>query len=271
VRPWYRLAAAVASAALASVLAGGTIARLDLPVLDGWLRYSIFALPLTWFMVAGACNAINLIDGAHGLAAGTALMMFAGLAAMAGHVGDRIVMIQALTMVGAIVGFLVWNYPLGKVFLGDAGAYLLGFMYAELSIQIVSRNAGVSAWYVIALAAYPIVETLYTIYRRKLVQRTASMQPDAAHLHSLIFRRLATQSGRERRGGGLNRVNASVAPRLWLHGALCLVAALLLHENTRALIGFSAIYGACYIVFYRVQARVRAERPRHTLRRAEES
>jgi len=47
-------------------------------LLDDWLKYLLFALPLTWFMVAGACNAINLIDGAHGIAGGTTLMMFGG-------------------------------------------------------------------------------------------------------------------------------------------------------------------------------------------------
>lgn len=140
-------------------------------------------------MVAGACNAINLIDGAHGLAGGTALMMVGGLAAAAGVVGDPLVLAQSLAMMGAIGGFLLWNYPRGKVFLGDAGAYFLGFMYAELSIQIVARNPPISAWFVIALAAYPIVETLYSIYRRTL-HRTASMQPDAGDLHSLTYRKL---------------------------------------------------------------------------------
>ncbi|MGH8511952.1 MAG: hypothetical protein ACREU8_11395, partial [Gammaproteobacteria bacterium] len=62
------------------------------------------------------------------------------------------------------------NYPRGKVFLGDAGAYFIGFMYAQLSIQLVARNAGISPWFVVALAAYPIVETLFSIYRRKIVR-----------------------------------------------------------------------------------------------------
>ena len=256
VRPWHRLAASVLSAALASWLTEGIIARLDLPLIDGWLKHLIVVLPLTWFMVAGACNAINLIDGAHGLAGGTALMMFSGLAAMAAHVGDSLVLAQALAMIGAIAGFLIWNYPRGRVFLGDAGAYFLGFMYAELSIQIVARNPGVSAWFVIALAAYPIIETVYSIYRRKLVHRTASMQPDAGHLHSLIRLRLAARpEGRRLPKGSNGRVNARVAPRLWLHGAICLAVALVFYNNTPALIVFSAIYGAYYVACYRWQLR----------------
>jgi UDP-N-acetylmuramyl pentapeptide phosphotransferase/UDP-N-acetylglucosamine-1-phosphate transferase len=78
VRPRYRMAAAVMSAAIASGWSGGIVPRLDLPLIDDLLKHAWFVLPLTWFMVAGACNAINLVDGAHGLAGGTALIMFGG-------------------------------------------------------------------------------------------------------------------------------------------------------------------------------------------------
>ena len=187
VSPGQRLLAAVGSAALASAIAQGCITRLDLPLVDGWLAYLPFAVPLTWFMVAGACNAINLIDGNHGLAGGTGVVMFFGMAMVAGRAGDELILLQALGMIGALVGFLLWNYPHGRVFLGDAGAYFIGFMYAQLSIQLITRNAGVSAWFVIALTAYPIAETLFSMYRRKIVRRVASMQPDAQHLHSLLY------------------------------------------------------------------------------------
>jgi UDP-GlcNAc:undecaprenyl-phosphate/decaprenyl-phosphate GlcNAc-1-phosphate transferase len=268
VSPRHRLLAAVFSAVLASAFALGVITRLDLPFVDGWLAYLPFAVPLTCFMVAGACNAFNIIDGNHGLAGGSALMMFVGVAIVAWDVGDACVLAQAAAMTGALAGFLLWNYPKGKVFLGDAGAYFIGFMYAELSIQLVARNAGVSAWFVIALAAYPIIETLFSIYRRKIVRHTAAMQPDTLHLHSLLYlcflrfaerpppveRRLGHVAGpfpgSERRQPQ-RRANARVAPRLWLHGALCFVAALLFYENTPVLIGFTLIYGIFYRICYR--------------------
>ena len=80
---------------------------------------------------------------------------------------------------GALVGFLFWNYPRGRVFLGDAGAYFIGFMYAELSIQLVARNSDISPWYVIMLAGYPIVDTLFAMYRRGVVRHVPLMAPDA--------------------------------------------------------------------------------------------
>ena len=273
VSPRHRLLAAVFSAALASAFAQGVITRLDLPFVDGWLAYFPFAVALTCFMVAGACNAFNIIDGNNGLAGGSALLMFVGVAIVAWDAGDMRVLGLAAAMTGALVGFLLWNYPKGKVFLGDAGAYFIGFMYAQLSIQLVVRNAGVSAWFVIALAAYPIVETLFSIYRRKIVRHAAAMQPDMLHLHSLLylcFLRVAERPppeelrlglvagpyrGRERRQPQ-RRANARVAPRLWLHGALCFVTALAFYDNTPALIGFTLIYGMYYIVCYRKAARL---------------
>ncbi len=255
VRPRYRMLAAVVSAALASTYAGGIIPRLDLPLVDPLLKHLWFALPLTWFMVAGACNALNLIDGAHGLAAGTALIMFGGIAAAAGWSGDPVTLAEALAMMGALVGFLAWNYPHGRVFMGDAGAYFIGFMYAQLSIRLIARNHDLSAWYVIMLAAYPIVDTLFAMYRRGIVRRTNLMAPDALHLHSLVFRRIALPIERRMKEVSRSRANARVAPRLWLHSLLCLALAVAFHDNTPALLLGLVAYAMFYLNRYRVLVR----------------
>ncbi len=283
VRPRYRMLAAIASAVLASFYADGIVSRVDLPLVDYLLEHLWFALPLTWFMVAGSCNAFNLIDGAHGLASGTAIILFAGLALAAGWTQDGETLAQALAMLGALAGFLVWNYPKGRVFLGDAGAYFIGFMYAELSIQLVARNDEFSAWYVILLAGYPIVDTLFAMYRRGVVRHRPLMQPDALHLHSLVYRRIAIPrerrrldrrvrdlgppGGVERRQASrraddrglrhlhLHRANLRVAPALWAHSAACLVMAAVFYDNTWALLACFAAYAIYYTTRYRALAR----------------
>jgi UDP-N-acetylmuramyl pentapeptide phosphotransferase/UDP-N-acetylglucosamine-1-phosphate transferase len=264
--PLLRLAGAFASAALASLLAGSVVTRFDVPLVDAVLQFAPLALALTWLMVAGACNAFNLIDGVNGLAGGTGFIAFVGLAAVAWHVGDMVVLEQALALAGALAGFLAWNYPRGRVFLGDAGAYFAGFMYAQLALQLVARNAHVSAWFVVALAAYPIAETTFSIYRRRIVNHVSAMQPDVAHLHSLLYRhylRLALRppgterrrptspaySGAERRQPQ-RRANARVAPLLWIHEVTCFVAAVSLHANTAALVGFMLLYATGYWIAY---------------------
>ena len=293
VRPRWRMLAAIASAALASFYAGSIVPRVDLPLVDWLLPYAAFALPLTWFMFAGACNAFNLIDGTHGLASGTALIMFGGLALAAGWANDARTLAQVLAMMGALAGFLVWNYPHGKVFLGDAGAYFIGDMYAALSIQLVARNDAVSAWYVIVLAGYPIVDTLFAMYRRGVVRGVPLMSPDALHLHSLVYRRIAIP--RERRSldrrvrdqgppGGierrrearraedrgwsdvhLHRANRRVAPRLWVHSALCLAIAIVFYDNTPALLAGLAAYAVFYASRYRALVRFARRHVRRAL------
>ncbi len=293
VRPRYRLLAALVSAALATYYAGGIVPRVDLPLLDYLLAHLWFALPLTWFMVVGSCNAFNLIDGAHGLASGTAVILFAGLAIAAGWAQDGETLAQALAMLGALAGFLIWNYPGGRVFLGDAGAYFLGFMYAQLSMQLVARNGELSAWYVIVLAGYPIVDTLFAMYRRGVVRRRPLMEPDALHLHSLVYRRIAIPrelqrlerrvrdtgppDGVERRRmpwraedasqrtGHLHRANLRVAPGLWVHSLACLAMAIVFYDNTWALLACLAVYAMFYTVRYRALVRFGRRQVRRAL------
>ena len=78
----------------------------------------------------------------------------------------------------------------GKIFLGDSGAYIIGFLLAILSILTVKRNPEISPWFPIAVLAYPIFETLFSIYRRKFIQKKSPLKNDGLHLHTLIYRRI---------------------------------------------------------------------------------
>jgi UDP-N-acetylmuramyl pentapeptide phosphotransferase/UDP-N-acetylglucosamine-1-phosphate transferase len=220
--PRQRLIAAAVSGLLASAFAGGIIARLDIPVVDSWLAYPLFAVPLTCFMVMGACNAFNLIDGAHGLLGGTALLMFAGLAVAAGFVGDRLVLAQSVVVIGALAGFLFWNYPHGRVFMCDGGAYFIGFVYAQLSIQIVARNAEISAWFVIMLAAYPIVETRSITAEKSTAHALDATRPSICIRWSIIRVALPT----ERNWPTPTPTAPTRGRALWVHGLICCALAL---------------------------------------------
>src|SRR5258707_10042434 len=94
-------------------------------------------------------------------------------------------------MLGAGLEFMAWNYPKGKIFLGDGGAYLLGFWLAELAVLLVARNPDVSPWFPLLLLVYPIFETLFSIYRRCFLHGRSSGDADALHFHQLIYKRLA--------------------------------------------------------------------------------
>jgi UDP-N-acetylmuramyl pentapeptide phosphotransferase/UDP-N-acetylglucosamine-1-phosphate transferase len=184
-----RLAATALSAVIASAVIGATVNQLDLWGVDALLAFTPCAVLVTAIVVAGGSNAINIIDGFNGLSGSTIVIMCGGFAAVALQHNDQFVAMLAVLGIGATVGFLAVNYPSGKLFLGDGGAYFLGFWVSEMAVLLV-RNPDVSAWQVLAICAYPVIEVLFSIYRRRMIQNVSPGAPDALHLHTLVYRRL---------------------------------------------------------------------------------
>lgn len=188
-----RLLASFGSALLASWLLGATIDKLDIWGVDALLTWAPLALVVTAVAVAGGVNAINIIDGFNGLAASTVSVMLAALGILAWNVGDEVVAQLAVVGLGATAGFLIVNYPSGRLFLGDGGAYFLGFWVAEIVVLLLVRDASISAWQVLAICAYPVIEVLFSIYRRQYLRQSDPGAPDALHLHTLVFRRVVSR------------------------------------------------------------------------------
>src|SRR6266571_4052936 len=211
-----RLALTILAAACGAWLLGAVLPRLDVPGLDTLLKWTPFAIAFTIFAVGGVANAINIIDGYNGLAAGHAVIVLAALAYVSAQVGDSFLFTSALAMLGALLGFLIWNYPKGKIFLGDGGAYLLGFWLAEVSVLLVVRHPEVSPWFPMLLLIYPVFETLFSIYRRKVLQGNSPGQPDRLHLHQVIYARLTKASAGTSDSATITRQNSTVAPIGWL-------------------------------------------------------
>jgi len=185
-----RLAATALSAVAASALLGATVNELNIWGVDALLAMMPFAIVVTAIVVAGGSNAINIIDGFNGLSGSTIVIMAIGLAAVGLQNGDQFVAILAALCVGATIGFMTLNYPKGKLFLGDGGAYFLGFWVSEIAVLLLVRNPAVNAWQVLAICAYPVIEVLFSIYRRRFIKKVSPGAPDALHLHALVFRRL---------------------------------------------------------------------------------
>lgn len=260
VTPSQRLVAIFAAAAMAMWLAGSRIVRIDVPALDAVLTVGIVSIALTLFAVAGVANSVNIIDGFNGLASMCVAIMLASIAYVAYKVGDAMVLTCALASLGAVLGFFVWNYPLGLVFLGDGGAYFLGFWVAELGVLLVQRNEDVSPVFPLLLCAYPMFETLFTMYRRKVVRGRPVGQPDATHLHSLIYRRLMRWAVGRRDAANLLRRNSMTSPYLWLVCSLSAVPAVLSWDNTAVLGGFLLAFCLLYLALYRAIVKFRTPR-----------
>lgn len=193
VTPRRRLLAIFASAFLAVWLLGATLPRVDVWGLDGMLVFIPFSIAITVFAVAGITNSINIIDGFHGVAGIAIVIILTGMGIIAWHYGDMLMLQLSAMAIGAAIGFLMLNYPTGRLFMGDGGAYLLGFLAAEIAVLTVMRNPTVNAWQILAIYAYPVIEVLFSIYRRTIIYGARAGAPDRLHLHSLFYRRCARQ------------------------------------------------------------------------------
>ena len=228
-----RLLATMLSGALAWYLTGYSLTSIDVPGVDfllGWLPLSV---AFTAFAVGGVANSINIIDGFNGLAGGVLMIAFAVLGSVAWSVGDLYLAKLSVLFILCTAGFMLLNFPFGKIFMGDGGAYLMGFLLAWTAVMLPARNPDVSPWAPVVACSYPIIETLFSMLRR-LWRRAHPGEPDSEHLHSLVKLKLV----RRWFGGlGLPLRNGLVSPFSWLLAALFASPALLFYRESGLLMG----------------------------------
>lgn len=247
----WRLLAAFAAAALGWFLLGGKLSPPGTEQLASQLFYPPLCFAFTLLAVGGVTHAFNIIDGLNGLLGGVAILIVSGLAWMSHKVGDPELFAVCLSLLGGVTGFLFFNFPLGKLFAGDAGAYLIGFLIAEISVLLTTRHPEVSPWFPMVLVAHPVTEVLFSIYRRRFLKNLPVDRPDALHLHSLLYKRIAIWIWDERPSPATKTLsNAFAAVVLWLLMLLPLGLALLFHDNDCLLIVGGVFFVLCYLSLY---------------------
>ena len=185
-----RLLATLVSGVLAWWLTGYSLTRVDVWGVDWLLAWLPLSVLFTAFAVGGAANAINIVDGMNGLAGGALTIAFAAMGAIAWQVGDVTLTSLCVVFAAVTLGFLVVNFPLGRIFLGDGGAYLMGFLMGWVAILLPMRNEAVSVWSTLMACAYPILEVGFSIWRRHRREGHHPGAPDRVHLHQLVYRRV---------------------------------------------------------------------------------
>jgi UDP-GlcNAc:undecaprenyl-phosphate GlcNAc-1-phosphate transferase len=144
--------------------------RIDLVTYPGgaWsVELGALALPVTVFWLIAVPNIINLIDGFDGLAGGLGIFLAATLGIVGLHNEQLPVAWYAFTMAGALLGFLIFNFPPAKIYLGDGGAYLIGFCIAALSLSSSNKGSVAAVLLVTVIAlGIPILDTSFAILRR---------------------------------------------------------------------------------------------------------
>lgn len=255
-----RLLATMASGALAFWLAHAEIRRTDVGLLDMLLVHTWVSVLFTMIGVGGIANAINIIDGYNGLAAVVASAMFLSLAYVGLQVSDSLVVAMALASTGALIGFLVWNWPKGLIFLGDGGAYFIGYLLAILVVLLVARHPEVSPWYGLVLFIYPVWETVFSVWRRRFLKGVSPGLPDGLHLHTLVFRRLVRWAVGRKEAASLTLRNSLTAPYLWALSSLAVLPASMLWRHTFWLQVVAGVFCICYLWLYVRLVRFRAPR-----------
>ncbi len=256
-----RLAATMLSGLLAFFLLGAQLSAVAFPGLDWLMGFTAFSLLFTMVAAGGLANAVNIIDGYNGLTAVVASVILMSLAYVAWQVGDNLIVSVALAGTGALVGFLLWNWPRGLIFLGDGGAYFVGYLIAVLSIMLVARHRGVvSPWYPFLLCIYPVFETFFSIWRKRVVRGASPGVPDGLHLHMLVFRRLVRWAVGRRDAASLTLRNSLTAPYLWLLSSIAALPATLLWRNPHALQAAVAVFCVLYVWLYLRLVRFRSPR-----------
>lgn len=167
------------------LMASGVVIE-NVTILDWRLELGIFAYPITLLWILGAINALNLIDGADGLATSVGLILslaLAGMCFLSNHVSDGVL---ALMFAGSLAGFLYHNLPPARIFLGDGGSMLIGLMLGALAIRSSLKGpATVALAAPTAIMAIPMFDVLMAVIRRKLTGRSL-YAPDRGHLHHRI-------------------------------------------------------------------------------------
>lgn len=197
-----RLLATLCSGLLIWWLTGVTVSRLDIAPVDWVLSYLLVSIAFTAFAVAGMSNAFNMVDGLHGLSSGLSIIAFAALAWIALDHGDATLARLAIICLAVVMGFFLLNFPFGKLFMGDGGAYLIGFLVAWVAVLLPYRNPSVSPWASLLVCFYPFMEVMVSVFRRAARSHHPS-HADGLHLHSLLRRRLARR--------------VLPWPQLWIH------------------------------------------------------
>jgi UDP-GlcNAc:undecaprenyl-phosphate GlcNAc-1-phosphate transferase len=174
--------------ALMAFYSGLSIEKVAVPFTDSTLQLGIFGILATVFWFVAIMNIINLIDGLDGLAGGVGLMLMLLLVYLSFQKGTQISGILALGMTGALLGFLFHNFPPAKVYMGDSGAYLIGYVIAALSLMNAEKGTVLAALLAPALAlALPIADVGFAMLRRAF-QGLPMFRPDREHIHHRLVR-----------------------------------------------------------------------------------
>ncbi len=250
VSPKVRIIGCFISALTAYLILGTQVKSIDILWIEPIFSIPIIVALLSCFMIVGLTNAYNIIDGFNGLVCMVAIITLSAIAYVAFRNNDSAIVFVGVALIGGIFGFFVWNYPRGLIFLGDGGAYFIGFSIGVISILLTVRNPNVSPWFAFLINIYPIFETLFSIWRKKFIKKMSPSMPDGVHLHMLIYGRIAKWVNPKSKNSYFSS-NARTSPFLWFLSSLAVFPAVIFWNNTLFLQIAGLVFCLSYVYLYR--------------------
>lgn len=184
--PYIKLAGQIVAAALVA-LSGIQVEFITHPLTDGVYALGLLAVPLTIFWIVAVTNAVNLIDGLDGLAAGVSALAALVLAAVAWLEGQLAVAVGAMALAGGAFGFLRYNFHPARIFMGDSGAMFLGFHLAVFALLGLSKSTTAYSLVIpFVILGIPLLDTMFAVVRR-LLSGQPIFRADRDHLHHRLL------------------------------------------------------------------------------------
>ena len=178
--------AQIIAAAVVIFYGGVQVEFINLPFSDGQLEFGFLSIPITFLWIVGITNAINLIDGLDGLAAGVSSIALITISVMAILIPNPFVVVMGAILLASTLGFLIFNFYPAKIFMGDTGALFLGYMIAVLSLLGFKNVTMISLIIPVIILGVPISDTFFAILRR-IVNKKPLSAPDKSHLHHCLL------------------------------------------------------------------------------------
>ncbi len=234
---------------------------MEIPFIDGLMgSYLLVSIVFTTFAIAGLANAINIIDGFNGLAAGNVAIMLSAFVVVASLADDPELAPFSLVVIAVLFGFSLVNFPLGYVFSGNGGAYFSGILLASLAVMLAARNPEISPWVVGLIVVYPVLETTFSAIRKSVRKGHRPSQPDKLHRRMLVYRsfskKIAKALGSER------LANSATGVLMWAGAMMSLIFVALIPHNWEGSLPALLPQAALYALVYRRVARLRLCRAR---------
>jgi len=158
---------------------------IDFPYLGQVISYYPIGIIFFTFSIIVVMNGMNLIDGMNGLFCLSALTILIALSFLATYLNDYEIVKLCIVFSLPLLCFLIFNFPFGKIFIGDLGAYFYGFCLSIVTIKLFGKHNELLTWIALILLIYPSFELLFS-FIRKFKSRISPLSPDNLHLHSLL-------------------------------------------------------------------------------------